>query len=424
MVEQTIQVESSDRRLQIPLLLYALFLAAMVLDIGGGFGLKYASLAILGLYVAISFTSERRGLLPGSFFVLEVPLFALAPVFYFVLATGGFSIPLKSVIEGLSPFATWLLYPVLLSIFPRKRLVSMFSTTMFWAAVLIVSVFCSILLLSFVLRRPDLVGTITSFTDTYRLGYFGLDRLGLPNIYFRWTLLLIPATILTLPLSRNRFLIMIVAVLLTQSTAALLFLAIGLVWASLKGLRSGRLSRLYLRRLMLFSALLLVAASALYTAGFGQAIGSMASKLTRLDPSTSVKLGHIESILTIMLKEPATVLLGMGVGSSFYSVGVGGVVTNVEVSYFNLMRQFGLPYAMAFLAYVLAVFFSVRRIDEPGRLLSIGLLCQFVACGTNPLLISPVFFFTLILCRSYITAASREACRVHEGSAICYREPV
>ena len=84
------------------------------------------------------------------------------------------------------------------------------------------------------------------------------------------------------------------------------------------------------------------------------------------------------------------------------------VVTNVEVSHFNLMRQFGVLYALGFFLYVFILFISLYKLDKTGRLLSIGIMTLFIAAGTNPLLISPVFFLLLVISRAYITLYARE----------------
>jgi len=252
------------------------------------------------------------------------------------------------------------------------------------------------------------------FTREYRLGYFGQNSLGgdfgrfFPNVYFRWTLLLIPATILSLRGNKMKLIVLILAAFMTTSTAVILFLLVGLLWASFESLWRGKISKLYAKRVVAVGIVLLVGAAIMYIAGYGYVGEFVTSKLSAASASTAIKVGHIESILNLMSSNVGTFLFGMGVGSSFYSIGVNKVVTNVEVSHFNLMRQFGMVYALGFFSYVLLLFISLRRLDETGRLLSIGLATLFIAAGTNPLLISPIFFLVLVISRAYITVYARE----------------
>src|SRR6266705_1360529 len=63
-----------------PGVLYSLFLLALVLDVGGSFGVKYAAFG--GVVFYLVFTAlQLRVSVPLSFFLLEGVLFGLAPLF-------------------------------------------------------------------------------------------------------------------------------------------------------------------------------------------------------------------------------------------------------------------------------------------------------------------------------------------------------
>lgn len=408
----TVARQRFERKVQIPLLLYGFFLAAMIIDIGGGFGLKYGAFAIIFVYVLLAALTKKIQL-PASFPLMEGALFILAPIIFLLLAIGPFSIAPATAGRELAPFATWLLYPLLLLTYSKERIISFFTTALFWGAVLTVIIFCAIFLLHLV-GQDDLIARINAFTHEYRLGYFGQRPFGgsfsafFPNVYFRWSLLLIPTAILLLQGSKRKFMIVILAALLTVSTGLILFLLVGLLAASFGSLWRGRLSRLYMKRAISVGVILLIVAFALYLSGYGPVVEFAASKLYNLSTSTSIKVGHIQSILALISRDVVTLLFGTGPGSSFYSIGADQVVTNVEVSHFNLVRQFGVLYALGFFSYVLLIFISLRRLDRTGKLLSIGLVMLFIAAGTNPLLISPVFFLLLVISRAYITLYARE----------------
>jgi len=401
-----------ERKVQIPLVLYAFFLAAIIIDVGGAFGLKYGAFAIIFVYVLLAALTKKIKV-PASFPVMEGVLFIVAPTIFLCLAIGPFSVAPNAAVRGLTPFATWLLYPLLLLIYPKQRIISFFTTALFWGAVFVVIVFSVIFSLHF-LGQDDLISRINMFTREYRVGYFGRNPLGggaslfFPNVYFRWSLLLIPAAILLLQGSKKKFIIVILAALLTVSTALILFLLVGLLVASFGSLWRGRLSKLYMKRFISVGVILLIVIAVLYLSGYEPVIEFAASKFSTLSASTSTKVGHIKSILELMSQDVVTFLFGMGVGSSFYSLGAGQVVTNVEVSHFNLIRQFGVLYTLGFFSYVLLLFISLRRLDKTGKLLSIGLMMLFIVAGTNPLLISPIFFLLMVISRAYITLYARE----------------
>ena len=54
------------------------------------------------------------------------------------------------------------------------------------------------------------------------------------------------------------------------------------------------------------------------------------------------------------------------------------------------------------------VFVSLLKTDRNGKLLSIGLAMLFLAAGTNPLLLSPVYFLVLIISRAYVVLYAKE----------------
>lgn len=275
-----------------------------------------------------------------------------------------------------------------------------------------VVMFCFIYLLHF-LGRGELIARINMFANEYRLGYIGRRPLVgasffFPNVYFRWTLLLIPAAILLLQGNKTKFIFVVLAVFLSTSTAAILFLFLGLLWALFSNLLSGKISKLYTKRLILIGVIVSLATFVLYYSGYGYIIEFVIDKFNVSSASISIKVGHIKSILALMSKYVTIFLFGTGVGFGFYSIGVNKVVINVEVAHFNLMRQFGILYALAFFFYEFILFIKLRHFDKTGKLLSIGLAMLFIAAGTNPLLISHIFFLLLVISRTYITLYARE----------------
>ena len=398
--------------LDVPTALYGLFMLMVVVDIGGAFGLKYGAFILVVFYLTLAGLGLGASV-PLYFVVVEGFLFVVAPAFFLLLAVTVFTVSPSVAIGRLTSFGIWLLYPVLLRVRPRERIVTVFAHVMLLGALLVLIMFCLLTRL-YQLNRFDLINAINTFTESHRLGYFGQKPLTdevnvfFPGVYFRWSLLLIPAAILAFRKSGARFMTTVAAALATASTAVFGALVVGIGWAVLDSGLSRTERRIYLRRAALLAIALGLLAYALYHAGFSGVVQLVVGKFSAGSASTAMKVGHIESIINEVSQSVGRMLFGMGVGSSFYSLGPGETVTEVEVSHFDLVRQFGTVYAIAFFAYVGWLAWAVRRVDRTGTLLAIGLVLLFIASGTNPLLLSPVFFVPLVISRAYLTMAAKE----------------
>jgi hypothetical protein len=386
--------------------LFALLMASILLDVGGSFGLKYSATLVVVGYLALNARAIR---LPASTLRAELALFAVAPALFLCLSVTAYRVPPRTAVGSLMFFSAWAVFPLLLAI-PRAQLVNIFTRYMYRGALLTLVAFVAIIA-CYALGRLDLITRINEFAEAYNVGFFGQRptdgglKLFVPNVYFRWTMLLIPAAA-CLADDRRRLLPVLLALLCTLSTGSVLF---GLAGVALVPLADSRVPLRRLARHALWLALTVAAVSlALAATQYGDVAFALGQKLTSGSASTGAKLGHIRSILDQVFSNPAALLVGSGVGSAFYSVGADGVVTNVEVSHFNLLRQFGIVYTLLFVAYVGGVFAGLLRSDGAGRRLGVGLAMIFLAAGTNPLLLSPVFFLVLVLGRAYLADWARE----------------
>lgn len=403
----------ANHDLQMPQVLYGLFLAAIIIDVGGSFGLKYLSFALIVSYLSAKFLIYKSIKIPFSFFVIEGGLFFIFPLIFLILAITVFFVTPSAALGEITPFAIWLLYPLLLLIHPKEKIISFFTNALFFGALLIVAIFCTIYLLH-LSGQDEFIKYIYIFTYKYNLGYFGArpfedtHSLFFPNVYPRWTLLLIPASVLLIRDDVKKFIIVALATFLTISTAAIVFMICGLFWAAFGGTLFGKIHKIYVKRFINIVFIILISTTVLYFSGNMYIVEHIVSKLGE-SPSTLVKIGHITSILNAISADPITLFVGMGVGSSFWSTGTSNYVSNVEVSHFNLIRQFGLVYSTIFFLYVIILFSKLYQLkDESGKLLAIGLMTLFVAAGTNPLLISPIFFLVMVISRAYITLTVKE----------------
>jgi hypothetical protein len=386
--------------------LYVLFLLSLVLDIGGAFGLKYAVGTLIGLLLVLC---PGALWVPRSFLWREGVLFVLLPAGFLGLAVVVLDVPPGLAGGSLTYLAVWMIFPLLLQL-PRKWLVEAFVTVMVGAS-LVVLVLAGVLVAAFVWGRLDLVLIVHEFSATYRLGYLGQrpDSMAwtfLPNVYFRWMMLLIPAAVLVVGRPLYQAIPVLLAVLVSLSTGLVLFAGLGLVAALALAPDTGPRKRhaVRLKYAGIAAAMVLI----MVVSGLSEARFMVTGKLSTASPSTSVKMGHIASIQDILVARPAVALVGMGVGSEFYSRGAQAVVADVEVSHFNMVRQYGLLYTLLVFAYVAFIAVRLWSSDLIGKRWAIGLLALFGAAGTNPLLLSPVFFTVLVIGAAYVAPYRQE----------------
>lgn len=114
----------------------------------------------------------------------------------------------------------------------------------------------------------------------------------------------------------------------------------------------------------------------------------------RQDYSNQVKFGHANSYLELF-ENSFVFLFGHGLGSSFYSEGTYSEVLNSELTYFELIRVWGLPISLVFVFnLMLPIFIEIysRRITS----MFIAYLAYLFICGTNPLLLSSTGMIVLV----------------------------
>ena len=117
----------------------------------------------------------------------------------------------------------------------------------------------------------------------------------------------------------------------------------------------------------------------------------------------NVRLGHVVSLFELWNDHPLGLVFGFGLGSEFYSSGSGKIGSNIEPDHLNVIRKYGLIWAMMFFLWVLGVSRSaINGNAVQVRALGWSLFFAFVVCGSNPVLISPLFFLCVFYdCVSY-----------------------
>src|SRR5207247_10593436 len=127
--------------LDVPTALYGLFMLMVVVDIGGAFGLKYGAFILVVFYLTLAGLGLGASV-PLYFVVVEGFLFVVAPAFFLLLAVTVFTVSPSVAIGRLTSFGFWLLYPVLLRVRPRERIVTVVSYVMLLGALCLLLMFC------------------------------------------------------------------------------------------------------------------------------------------------------------------------------------------------------------------------------------------------------------------------------------------
>jgi len=113
--------------------------------------------------------------------------------------------------------------------------------------------------------------------------------------------------------------------------------------------------------------------------------------LNSQEESLVIKTGHLLSYIELFYTNPLILYFGQGLGQAFYSSGYNASFYNTELSYFELVRVFGLPVAFAFVYLAFRPLLS-RRMPA---FIRVGAMSYVVIAGTNPLLLSSTGFLAL-----------------------------
>jgi len=198
---------------------YFLVLLALVIDIGGGFGIKHAISGLLLIWVIVLIAKYGvRGNLIIEFGVLLYFVFSAC----YALLLG---VEAENIYGQLS-FAVY--FPLLFVVQRLRRDVSvdLFRQVLIVGSVIVIGTFASILLF------PLSVAILNTLGETYRLGFFGVQNIGgeiFPIVYYRWSMWLIPAFVLSVGRHNISALIIGIAGAITLSTSVIMFSLLGTV---------------------------------------------------------------------------------------------------------------------------------------------------------------------------------------------------
>ncbi len=371
----------------------AFLFAANTIDMGGATGLKYASYVPVAILGALGLGRIRLRLTEINtlfFLFVAYPCFAL----FLGFASGSDPALALSQVTPFLPAA--ILFPLLLQLDPGDaRPYRIFCWSAFSLSLVVIAVFS--LFLWFPDRAP--VARLLEALASPQVGFFGSRRTGgleLPGIYFRATLFLVAAfTYFHMTGRRAVAWVAFLGLALSLARAGILLC---LAVYAVDAVRRGRIA----------SLLALGAGAAAVHFLLPDIARHIMETLSLQADTTQARLRHLDSMLTLFDDNPLRILFGQGAGAEFYSAGAGADVANIEIDHFNAVRKFGLVWFLPFL--YLLVRTSANLIREPApekRAIGLSLALMFLAAGTNPVFVSPLFFLAFVAARH---AAEPAAC--------------
>lgn len=364
-----------------------LLFASNVYDPGGIFRIKYFAFVpavFLSIWSLSQVDLSVRELIGGLLLFVVWPFYALLNG---VVRRGDLTVALAEI--------TPLLFALpLVSILPtldRRRPLRLYYGCLFSLAGMVLMCFVLIVLFpnsAVSTTISDLLLDIASGQ-----GFFGTKSFGsssAPLLYLGSTLFLVPTSVYYLFVGKSlRALLTFLAIVLTWSKAGIfIIIAFALVHLILAGEKTGTMK--WLRALPPLAALAGILWVVLLSfPGFSEQITDTWAGESE---SAQVRLGHVTSVTDLFAKHPQYLLWGQGLGVPFYSIGESDYVQSFELDYLNTIRKFGIFWFAAFSAFVLIPAWNlVSQKDKELRAFGFASLSMYLAAGTNPVLLAPLF---------------------------------
>ena len=125
--------------------------------------------------------------------------------------------------------------------------------------------------------------------------------------------------------------------------------------------------------------------------------------LTVKNSSSVAKDGHILSYHELFSEHPSYILIGEGPGSYFFTKAYNTFLTNTELSYYELLRMFGIFFTSAILCCYLSPLLHIRKLEGNRNIVTVMAYTAYLfIAGTNPLLIGPTGFMAWWITENYL----------------------
>lgn len=366
-----------------------LVLIGLSIDMGGGLGFR--------IYFLIAALALSLFNLKGN---ISIPsytgyFFALLCVYPFLLLFG-VAVGNNNYDIAISQYSASFFGFILLIFFYQYRKVDLLM--LYFQAILLAAILVNVLAIGVLLDIGIFNGIVAAMADTSG-GYFGQKSLGndslFVNIYLKSTLFFPSAFVLAIYYRKPICAIILISALIfsfSKSGIALCTISIFSIIFIDKSIRRSPL------------------ALACFFLGFTFVIFSpilidIERTISGESETGVIRIAHLDSVTTIFKDNVFNLLFGFGLGSEFYSSGAGGIVSNIEIDHINTIRKYGLIW---FIFFIGAVIFAIKKLiakeENPvlNRYTILVIAVTFIGAGTNPVLISPLFFALIFLVYSNI----------------------
>jgi hypothetical protein len=383
-LDRTFNEDGARQRLTpaiaIAFIFYVFFLLANIYDMGGTHGLKYVSYALPPILVF--FTHK-----PVHFSAQEVvgiaSLFFGWPLICFVLGLLN-GANLRDAQSQATPFLGFFVALLVVPILGSQRTLRYLYATIFTVG--IVTLILGTLMYMHV--AMPFIAQIADYCSAIYAPYDGgiMEH----RVYFQATLWLVPAAVYFAGTSRFPLaMVSLAALIVSGSKAGVLITLLFISWVLLS-----------VRKYRVFGAI-----SVAIGLGAGLYLLPRFLQTTHdafLDPDSSaflIRSGHASSVFSMFIDKPWTIFIGNGAGATFFSLGTGNWEVRMETDHLDAIWHYGLIW-FGFFSGLCA--WVMRRLLHSDRVAvkahGLALLSMYIAAGTNPQLISPLFMFFLGSC--------------------------
>lgn len=365
-------------------ILNTLCLTLLLLDSGGGLGLR--NFAFISIVLTVAGSAWKPPAIDKKFIFFY--LIFLASIVPGIVASILADVPIAKIIPWIMSF---LLLPILYLYAKVSHLSGHdFSNAGKMFALAIIILFIGRLMaINWVLVAND-------YIMSHSEGFFGDKNFTsgdvLPNVYFQGTLGLVICGCMSLRYKRlGSYFLMLLALIMAPSRFGFITLSMWGIFVFFWKNPS---------RIVILPGIIALAAIVLAATPFGQEI--LAVKSGQSD-AVKIRNNHILSVLNIFQHNPAVFIFGQGPGTEFYTTGFNQWVDNIELSQFEYLRKYGIVSFIAFhILYFLPLLGRSRNVIYIGGTLIVYYLASF----SNPVLFS--IFAMLFLSWAYITSFEKQ----------------
>lgn len=152
---------------------------------------------------------------------------------------------------------------------------------------------------------------------------------------------------------------------------------------------------LHPKRKVRYWAIILTGLAAVIILIDGRVIEFFADMFERKGVSDAIRTGHLDGIFAYWKASPLRMFIGSGYSAEFYSFGTNEMTSNIELSYWNLLRQVGLiPFCLMMIMYLYPIVYLLKR--KSGHAYVLAYIIYLIISYTNPFLYSSTGILMLL----------------------------